>query len=149
MYNGIGVQTARGTGTSGHVMKNIGTLKPMRYDVKKMKEKKESESMLRVADPGILYHNELRRIEIVLAEYRESLEDDEMDDSEIDVAVDSRREELKNSNFQAEAVMSTESHALTVERGLRDDRLARAFGIYSSPRSDRSRSRSPKGCRNR
>lgn len=33
MYNGIGLQTARGSGTSGHIQKNIS------YNVKKIETK--------------------------------------------------------------------------------------------------------------
>lgn len=33
MYNGIGLQTARGSGTSGHIQKNLS------YDVKKPQTK--------------------------------------------------------------------------------------------------------------
>lgn len=75
MYNGVGVKTARGTGTSGHVMKSLGTLRPERGDVRKIKEARERYVAPREADPGIVYHNELRKIEVILCELRDDLED--------------------------------------------------------------------------
>ena len=76
MYNGIGVQTARGTGTSGHVTKSLGALKPVRHDVARMKETREKKSTKKEADPGIVYHNSLRNIEVVLCSLRDELEDE-------------------------------------------------------------------------
>lgn len=76
MYNGVGVQTARGTGTSGHVQKNLGSLRPLRHDVRKLKELRDKQPILREADPGIVHHNELRKIEVQLLEMREQWEDE-------------------------------------------------------------------------
>ena len=75
MYNGVGIQTARGSGTSGHVSRNLGALRPMRYDVKKLKEQREKQSTPREADPGIVHHNALRQIEVQLVTLRDKLED--------------------------------------------------------------------------
>ena len=75
MYNGVGVQTARGTGTSGHVTKNLSALRPVRFDVKGMKEMREKQAVIREADPGIVHHNSLRQIEVELLELRDQLED--------------------------------------------------------------------------
>lgn len=77
MYNGIGVQTARGTGTSGHVMKNIGSLRPSRHDVAKLKSQTETgEPSRREVDPGILIHAGLRKIELELVNLRDLLEEE-------------------------------------------------------------------------
>ena len=76
MYNGIGVQTAKGTGTSGHVMKSLGQLRPFRGEVRRMKEGRVSFRATHEPDPGVIEHNNLRRIEVSLAEYREKLEDE-------------------------------------------------------------------------
>jgi hypothetical protein len=76
MYNGIGVQTAKGTGTSGHVMKSLGQLRPIRGDVKRVKEGRISSRPTHEPDPGVVEHNNLRRIEVYLAEYRQQLEDE-------------------------------------------------------------------------
>jgi len=74
MYNGIGVQTARGTGTSGHVMKSLGTVKSGRLDVARLKETREKAPTRKEADPGIIYHNILRNVEVILCKLRDDLE---------------------------------------------------------------------------
>lgn len=76
MYNGVGVQTARGTGTSGHVRKNLGSLRPLRHDVRRLKELRDKQPILREADPGIVHHNELRKIEVQLLKMRELWENE-------------------------------------------------------------------------
>ena len=76
MYNGVGVKTARGTGTSGHVSRNLGSLRPIRNDARRLKEMRECESRPREADPAILQHNLLRQIEVKLLELRDELEDE-------------------------------------------------------------------------
>ncbi len=75
MYNGIGVQTARGTGTSGHVMKSLGSIRPHRDDVRRMKDRAQKKSAPKEADPGILYHNALRKVEVALSNLRDELEE--------------------------------------------------------------------------
>jgi serine/arginine repetitive matrix protein 2 len=74
MYNGVGVQTARGTGTSGHVRKNLSALRPTRPDVRRFKDVRENPTVQREEDPGIIQHNKLRKIEIKLLELRDELE---------------------------------------------------------------------------
>jgi serine/arginine repetitive matrix protein 2 len=76
MYNGVGVQTARSTGTSGHVVKSLGQLQPRRIDIARAKERKGMIPVRREEDPDISLHNALRKIEVTLAEYREELEDE-------------------------------------------------------------------------
>ena len=75
MYNGVGVQTARGTGTSGHVRKNLSALRPSRPDVRRFKEQRNHRPIQREEDPGILHHNRLRNIEVQLIQFRDELED--------------------------------------------------------------------------
>ncbi len=80
MYNGIGLRTARGTGTNGYVQKNLSFIKPKNtnnnfkatgatlYDdqVKVKAPKKPSNE--------VLLHNNRRKVENELLEYREDLE---------------------------------------------------------------------------
>ncbi len=42
MYNNIGLQTARGSGTSGHIQRNLAFARPMRDDFRKQVDLKES-----------------------------------------------------------------------------------------------------------
>jgi hypothetical protein len=143
MYNGIGVQTARGTGTSGHVMKSLGTLRPERHDVRKIKEMRERSVVAKEADPAIIYHNSLRKVEVVLCELRDDLEEEGLSESEIEERVSAKRAELRQRiedglevyELSAEA---KDSHTEALEREKRNSKLASALGI----RRSRSRSRS-------
>lgn len=76
MYNGIGVQTARGTGTSGHVTKNLSAIRPMRGNQRRGREEGEYQVKSKEVDPGILLHNSLRNIEISLVRLRDELENE-------------------------------------------------------------------------
>jgi len=76
MYNGIGVQTARGTGTSGHVTKNLGSVRHIRQFHRKAEGGNEMRAVSKDADPGIILHNALRTIEVSLIKLRDKLEEE-------------------------------------------------------------------------
>lgn len=74
MYNGIGILTPRGTGTSGHVQAN-------KFNVRRAPVPKFGEG--RAAGPppadkkpnqAILEHNRKRAVEVKLLEYQDELE---------------------------------------------------------------------------
>ena len=157
MYNGVGVQTARSTGTSGHVVKSLGQLQPRRNDVGRMKEQKERISARREEDPDITLHNALRKIEVKLAEYREQLEDEYvliilclviypcsgLSDGLIEEKISERREALKTD--LAAPNSSSGSPRESPEQAKRNERLKSAFGVRrrdDDSSSERSRSRS-------
>lgn len=78
MYNGIGLQTARGSGTSGYVQKNFAFV---RQSTQKFAYKTEEELAAEEArafkEPniGILDHERKRRIELKCMELEEALQD--------------------------------------------------------------------------
>jgi serine/arginine repetitive matrix protein 2 len=76
MYNGIGVQTARGTGTSGHVMKNLSSLRPIRKEQRKIQADAGNRAGSKDTDPGITLHKALRKIEVDLIKLRDELEEE-------------------------------------------------------------------------
>lgn len=76
MYNGIGVQTARGTGTSGHAMKNLSSLRPIRKDQRKIQADAGNRAASKDTDPGITLHKALRKIEVDLIKLRDELEEE-------------------------------------------------------------------------
>jgi serine/arginine repetitive matrix protein 2 len=147
MYNGVGVQTARGTGTSGHVSRNFGSLKPLRNDVRTLKEIREKESRPRETDPAILQHNALRQVEVQLLQYRDELEDEYVSmhacarsvprgisESEIEARISNRRAELRRqlesgSSESAPSDPKTESKEAFLHTQARDVRVAEAFGM--------------------
>lgn len=83
MYNGIGLRTARGTGTNGYVQKNLSFIKPKQQN---SKFNSTTGSTLSAYDEGgkakptkkpneeVLLHNNRRKVENELLEYREELE---------------------------------------------------------------------------
>jgi serine/arginine repetitive matrix protein 2 len=74
MYNGIGLLSVRGSGTSGYVQTNKFNTRrgpPMRSQHQDKPEKR----LNRGPNQEILEHNKKRALELKLAEYAESLEE--------------------------------------------------------------------------
>lgn len=73
MYNGIGIQTPRGTGTNGYVQRNMGALPPHKrkvdYKVKPMEEP------IRNPNADLLEHKRKRRVELKCLEMRELMQE--------------------------------------------------------------------------
>lgn len=114
-YNGVGLQTARGSGTSGYVETNLAAAvnksqsKPdelVHGHYKKRKLLQQEEERRRkqavVADnkiqsqAEIVEHMSKRQIDLKCAELRDQLEDDSEDESVIAHKVDALRERLSN-----------------------------------------------------
>lgn len=134
MYNGVGVRTARGTGTSGHVARNAGALRARRDDIRRLKELREREVVPREVDPTILHHNALRQIEVELVLFREQLEEDGVSESELELRVAAKRAELRHgaSTRTDESKLSgtgLDSHSLLLEQNRRNANLAAALGV--------------------
>ena len=83
MFNGVGLQTARGSGTSGYITKNMSYIKPgqnpktqfnqMDYG-KVLKQMKENPTPLpRPPNQELLQHEKLRLIESKLYTYKKDL----------------------------------------------------------------------------
>lgn len=92
-YNGIGLQTAKGSSTNGFIQKNYTKVRESSYSrrlkLKKEEEKRRNkqiiEDLSNVKDKELQKHEEKRKIELKISEYRDSLEDlGELDDDEIE-----------------------------------------------------------------
>ena len=76
MYNGVGLQTVRGTGTSGYVQTN-------RFNMRHRPGPRQQDDRDSLAQPqqqqqpnkGILEHNRKREVEILLMRERDRLEE--------------------------------------------------------------------------
>lgn len=78
MYNGIGLNTARGSGTNGYVQRNLSTVNQARQkvDYKTDDELRALDRQLsRPPNAEILDHQRKRQVEVKCLEYREELED--------------------------------------------------------------------------
>lgn len=79
MYNGIGLRTARGTGTNGYVQKNLSFIKPKLQhnntgSTLSAHDEQAKAKPTKKASEEILKHNNRRKVENDLLEYREGLE---------------------------------------------------------------------------
>lgn len=105
-YNGVGLKTARGSGTSGHVTKNLASLgDKLAFEESKLKRKNaakkdqsgindEQKQMVRnQLQADLISHDDMRKIEIKCIEYQEDLEDEEEDPE----AVKEKVKEFKQS----------------------------------------------------
>ena len=74
MYNGIGLQTARGSGTNGYVQRNLSTLRPRSLAAE---AERHQETRVRNVQPdsSILDHERKRKVEVKCLELRDELED--------------------------------------------------------------------------
>ncbi|WPK23481.1 hypothetical protein PUMCH_000722 [Australozyma saopauloensis] len=102
-YNGVGLQTPRGTGTSGYIQKNVASKsreglrqKRMREDAEK--ERREVKTRMhearRSAGSEVKEHLDKRWIEVQCMELRDKLEDEDVDEKEITKQVDQLRQAL-------------------------------------------------------
>lgn len=78
MYNGIGLQTPRGSGTNGHVSRNFAFVRPGKKDNIHYRSEddiaKLEATTNRQPNLEILDHERKRKIEVKCAEYEEALE---------------------------------------------------------------------------
>lgn len=78
MYNGIGLTTARGSGTSGYVQRNLSSLNKQKHKKEDYKTEEDIQRMeaalSRPPNKDILNHQKKRQIELWCLEERERLE---------------------------------------------------------------------------
>lgn len=147
MYNGVGVRTARGTGTSGHVSRNAGALRPRRDDIRRLKELREQQTVPRDVDPALIQHNALRQIEVELVQFRDQLEEDGISESEVESLVALKRAELRQisvslSHDSRPSGAGIDCHSLQLEVDRRNANLASALGVEDrSTKTETSRIR--------
>ena len=79
MYNGIGLQTPRGSGTNGYIQRNLGfarTIKKKehRFDPAEEEKRLAKLAMARKPDEELIEHNRLRAIEVAVEEWAEEID---------------------------------------------------------------------------
>ncbi|KAH6932244.1 hypothetical protein HPB50_004046 [Hyalomma asiaticum] len=78
MYNGIGLQTARGSGTNGYVQRNLSLVQRSRDKVSYKTEEdiqRLDAQLIRKANSEILDHERKRKLEIKCLELQETMEE--------------------------------------------------------------------------
>ena len=83
MYNGIGLQTTRGSGTNGYVMRNLSHINTSKKDNKQSYDYNDpsilggyESSLVKKPNKDILDHNRKRNIEVKCLELQLKLEDE-------------------------------------------------------------------------
>jgi serine/arginine repetitive matrix protein 2 len=136
MYNGIGLQTARGSGTNGYVQKNMSFVnhKP-KVDYKSFDEMKPA--VHKKPNKEILEHEAKRRVEVKLLEYRDKLEDLGLKESEIEEKVESHRARLfqelaaSKGSALAQGASASDTHGRAAAKEAEMERVRGAWGISS------------------
>ena len=86
MYNGIGLQTPRGSGTSGYVQASLVSLKPP--PMKQVKKKK----VIPKSSQALIDHNKRRKVELDCLKKRHELERMKMPKEQIDIEIQNYRQ---------------------------------------------------------
>ena len=150
MYNGIGLSSARGSGTSGYVQTNKFHRDASRLTRREAAPTREGrddgrEARRRRPNAEILEHAAKRAIEVELAELEERLEErgvpEEARAGEIDAARArlERERAAERAKREAEATRRRDesTHAVAVRKEEEMVRLARAFGVDKRERDAR------------
>lgn len=117
LYNGIGLQSAKGSSTSGRVEKNLSTTDEAvekRRDRNKDRDSKKiydkaaevRENRRRKARESLNDHNSKRRLELKCAELRAKFEDEGIDEEEVDKRIQEYRTSNKSVISREHAVKS-------------------------------------------
>jgi len=138
MYNGVGLTTARGSGTNGYVQTNMAFIRKSRLEtkVKTDEDIRKMEAMLnRKPNQEILSHQAKRKVEVKVLELREAMEDDgKYDEEEIEAKCVTFREMLLNKEgfldtVEAKSSRSHETHQLAAQNEMKNKKAFSAFGI--------------------
>ncbi|PWN47523.1 hypothetical protein IE53DRAFT_412980 [Violaceomyces palustris] len=157
MYNGIGLKTARGSGTNGYVQRNLSHVKS-RWEDDGFKGKgggssspfSDSTGARNVkADESILLHERKRKVEIQCLQLREELEElvdgGEVREEEVEEKVQDLRSRLMKelereleggrgtakgpSTEEVKRLRPSDVHSLAQAKGLEEEKFKRALGV--------------------
>lgn len=98
MYNGIGLQTARGSGTNGYVQRNLSAVVSKKRKIEYLTEKDRLTDKPFINKPlnnDIAEHQRKRQIENKCLEYEERLKERGLKPDEIEIRVKNYRERVK------------------------------------------------------
>ncbi|KAI9275649.1 hypothetical protein BDA99DRAFT_496107 [Phascolomyces articulosus] len=139
MYNGIGLNTPRGSGTNGYVVRNLSFVRPPRTDRMQdsaAKDLKADKPTIRAPNKDILLHDRKRKVEVQCMELRIKLEDEGLDVDEVESKVQQLRESLMNKFDQvqprdAKSLQEHETHQRNAAKEEENKKMMRALKIDS------------------
>ncbi|KAJ2847349.1 RNA-splicing factor [Coemansia brasiliensis] len=136
MYNGIGLSTPRGSGTSGHVVKNASSLGPSKRDglSKRHDYRRDRDLKAKPLDKGIIDHERKRQVEVQCLELQDRLEDRGVDEAEIEDRVNALRSQLLQNleriEFNdAKHIKPFETQKMAEAKAKENRRMARALRV--------------------
>ncbi|KAF2840407.1 cwf21-domain-containing protein [Patellaria atrata CBS 101060] len=138
MSANVGLNTPRGSGTSGYVQRNLSHLKPRDATAPYPKDFDMLKHRQRQPDTEILEHDRKREIEVKVFELRDRLEDEGVDDDEIEDQCTALRKKLQAERKKGEGAKSGKAarglkthqvHELAAAKIEESERLRKALGI--------------------
>jgi serine/arginine repetitive matrix protein 2 len=142
MYNGIGLETVRGSGTNGYVQRNLSALRRHKdtVDYKSENElQKLDAQMNRGPNQEILDHERKRKVELKCMEMQELMEEQGYGADEIDKKVSVFRQMLMEKSQSSDTTtietddagrpIAKATHQIAEANQMRNDQLKSAFGI--------------------
>ncbi|KAL5705556.1 hypothetical protein ACHQM5_023847 [Ranunculus cassubicifolius] len=142
MYNGIGLQTARGSGTNGYVQTNKFFIRPKSSKVEtRALEGDQGTGGVKKANKEILEHDRKRQIQLKLVVLEDKLIEEGYTDAEIAEKLEETRKSLEAAAAAAEErnpgaslssskVSDTQTHQIAARKEKQMETLRAAFGIY-------------------
>eukprot|EP00657_Telonema_sp_P-1_P004590 TRINITY_DN20680_c0_g1_i1.p1 TRINITY_DN20680_c0_g1~~TRINITY_DN20680_c0_g1_i1.p1 ORF type:complete len:111 (-),score=28.13 TRINITY_DN20680_c0_g1_i1:17-349(-) len=94
MYNGIGLQTVRGSATNGYVQRNLSFVRKNNTRQNEFDQEDFKAPAPKRADPGILEHERKRQIELKILLFQEALEERNFSEEDIEAKVAEVRAQL-------------------------------------------------------
>ncbi|WFD29280.1 RNA-splicing factor [Malassezia sp. CBS 17886] len=141
MYNGIGLQTARGSGTNGYVQRNLSSLRPRENAHKSsLPMHRSEETKVRHVQPDekILEHERKRKVEIQCLELQDELEEQGVADAEVarrvaelraSLLAQLRGEPAAMPHAEARSLRVSDTHALAAAKQQETHQMQRALRI--------------------
>lgn len=150
MYNGIGLSTARGSATSGHITKNLSHVKPSFYRDKLTQNRNSSSSIEisaevnRKGNSDILDHKRKRDIESKVFELEDQLREEGCGDIEIERKTESLRNRLSRNprnDIIVKKGSNIDSHEMSRRKDIENRNMREAFGIRGNNDDTRGNSK--------
>nr|KAF7434114.1 hypothetical protein H0235_002305 [Vespula pensylvanica] len=136
MYNGIGLQTPRGSGTNGHVQRNWAIIRKTKDKVNYKTDEGKIEQINKQPNKEILDHVRKRKVEVKCAELADILEEQGFTTEEVTKKVESYRSMLMGTEMKTSAprdefgrINVRETHQIAEAQQEKNAKLREAFGI--------------------
>lgn len=142
MYNGIGLDTARGSGTNGYVQRNLSFIRRHKdkVDYKSEEELKKLDAHItKGPNKDILDHERKRKVELKCMEMQELMEEQGYGEEEIELKVSTFRqmlmEKVQETNTgvvekdECGRPVAKATHQLAEANQARNEQLKAAFGL--------------------